>query len=71
MFLTNICELRGTHQNSGHSHYNNELRHQNIELKKKKLCMLNSIIFQKKFMGNTLLVGIKKVDCHLVLNLEC
>jgi hypothetical protein len=29
MFLTNICELRGTHQNNGHSHYNSEHPHQN------------------------------------------
>jgi hypothetical protein len=29
IFLTNICELRGTHQNSGHSHYNSGHPHQN------------------------------------------
>jgi hypothetical protein len=28
MFLTNICELKGTHQNSGHPHYNSGHPHQ-------------------------------------------
>jgi hypothetical protein len=52
MFLTNICELRGTHQNSGHNnsgrpHQNNILAnllesgfsHQNIESKDEILTM--------------------------------
>jgi len=51
LFLTNICELRGTHQNSGHPHQNkmltmidmllelNGLSNQNIESKNEILNM--------------------------------
>ncbi len=60
MFLTNICELRGTHQNSGHSHYNNELRHQNIESKKKKTMHAKLHYISKKIYGKDIVSGDKE-----------
>jgi hypothetical protein len=79
--LTNICELRGTHQNSGHPHQNNiltnllesGLSHQNIESKDEILTMQAKLHYiSKNIVGDTFKVaGIKRVGCHLVLNLEC